>query len=85
MSRSSKSQVARAGFFVGVAGTGIAAAATAAAWHWLARRPLPKVRGTIELKGLAGRVQVRRDRWGVGRQIATNAFLAWLRQHPTER
>jgi penicillin amidase len=65
MSRSSKSQVARAGLFVGVAGTGIAAAATAAAWHWLARRPLPKVRGTIELKGLAGRVQVRRDRWGV--------------------
>jgi penicillin amidase len=65
MSRSRKSQMARAGFFAGVAGTGIAAAATAAAWHWLARRPLPKVRGTIELKGLAGRVQVRRDRWGV--------------------
>src|SRR6195952_2758807 len=65
MSRSSKSQVARAGFFVGVAGTGIAATATAAAWHWLARRPLPKQRGTIELEGLEGRVRVRRDRWGV--------------------
>ena len=56
---------ARAGFFAGVAGTGIATAATAAAWHWLARRPLPKQRGTIELPGLEGRVRVRRDRWGV--------------------
>ncbi len=65
MSRLSKSKAARAGFFAGVAGTGIATAATAAAWHWLARRPLPKQRGTIELEGLEGRVRVRRDRWGV--------------------
>jgi penicillin amidase len=65
MSRLSKSKAARAGFFAGVAGTGIATAATAAAWHWLARRPLPKQRGTIELDGLEGRVRVRRDRWGV--------------------
>ena len=43
----------------------LAAAGTAAAWHWLARRPLPKQRGTIELDGLEGRVRVRRDRWGV--------------------
>jgi penicillin G amidase len=65
MSRLSKGQVARAGFFAGAVGTGIATAATAAAWHWLARRPLPKQRGTIELDGLEGRVRVRRDRWGV--------------------
>jgi penicillin amidase len=65
MSRLSKGQVARAGFFAGVAGTGLATAATAAAWHWLARRPLPKQRGTIELRGLDGSVRVRRDRWGV--------------------
>jgi penicillin G amidase len=65
MSRLSKSRTVRAGVFAGVGGTGIAAAATAAAWHWLARRPLPKRRGTIELEGLEGRVQVRRDRWGV--------------------
>ena len=54
-----------AGAFAGVAGTGLAAAGTAAAWHWLARRPLPQTKGTIELPGLAGRVTVRRDRWGV--------------------
>jgi penicillin amidase len=65
MSRLSKGQVARAGFFAGLAGTGIAAATAAAAWHWLARRPLPKQRGTIEVEGLEGRVRVRRDRWGV--------------------
>jgi penicillin G amidase len=65
MSRLSKGQVARAGLFAGLAGTGIATAATAAAWHWLARRPLPKQQGTIEVEGLEGRVRVRRDRWGV--------------------
>jgi penicillin amidase len=49
----------------GAAGTGLAAATVAAAWHWLARRPLPKHEGRIELPGLEGPVQVRRDRWGV--------------------
>ncbi|HEY4779849.1 MAG TPA: penicillin acylase family protein, partial [Solirubrobacterales bacterium] len=57
--------MARAGAFAGLAGTGIATAATAAAWRWLARRPLPQQRGTLELEGLEGRVRVRRDRWGV--------------------
>ncbi len=58
-------RAARAGLLAGVAGTGLAAAGTAAAWHWLARRPLPKTRGTVEVNGLEGRVRVRRDRWGV--------------------
>jgi penicillin amidase len=65
MSRLSKSKAARVGLVAGAAGTGLTAAATAAAWHWLARRPLPKQRGTIELTGLDGRVRIRRDRWGV--------------------
>jgi penicillin G amidase len=65
MGRLSSSRAARAGLFAGLAGTGIVTAATMAAWHWLARRPLPKQRGTIELAGLEGRVTVRRDRWGV--------------------
>src|SRR2546423_11204584 len=65
MSRPSKRRAARAGLVAGAAGTGLTAAATAAAWHWLARRPLPKQRGTIELDGLEGRVRGRRDRWGV--------------------
>ena len=65
MGRLNKRKVAKAGFLAGAAGTGAAAVATAAAWHWLARRPLPKQKGTIELQGLEGRVRVRRDRWGV--------------------
>lgn len=64
MARSGKRAV-QAGLFVGAAGTGLAAAGTAAAWHFLARRPLPRVEGTVELDGLEGRVRVRRDRWGV--------------------
>jgi len=48
-----------------VAGSGILVAALAAFWHRLARRPLPKTRGRIELAELRGRVRVRRDRWGV--------------------
>jgi penicillin amidase len=65
MNRLTKRRAARTGLIAGAAGTGIAAAATAAAWHWLARRPLPQQSGTIELGGLEGRVRVRRDRWGV--------------------
>jgi len=71
MSRLSKSRAARAGLLAGAAGTGLTAAAGAAAWHWLARRPLPKQTGTIELGGLTGPVRVRRDRWGVPHVEAT--------------
>ncbi len=56
---------ARTGLIAGAAGTGLAAASVAAAWHWLARRPLPKTSGTIELEGPKGPVRIRRDRWGV--------------------
>src|SRR6185436_10776507 len=69
---------ARAGLMAGVAGTGLAAAATAVAWHWLARRPLPKQKGTIALEGLEGTVQVRRDRWGVPHIEAQSAADLWF-------
>jgi penicillin amidase len=65
MGRLSGKRAMQAGLLAGGIGTGLAAASTAAAWHWLARRPLPQERGTIELPGLDGRVRVRRDRWGV--------------------
>ncbi len=66
------------GLVVGAVGTGLAAAATAAAWHWLARRPLPKQKGTIALDGLEGPVRVRRDRWGVPHVEATSAADLWF-------
>ncbi len=68
----------RTGLVAGAAGTGLAAAATAAAWHWLARRPLPKQKGTIELPGLEGPVRVRRDRWGVPHIEAGSAADLWF-------
>jgi len=65
MGKLSGNRAARNGLLAGAAGAGIAAASTAVAWHWLARRPLPKTKGTIEVPGLEGSVRVRRDRWGV--------------------
>src|SRR6476659_8746164 len=78
VSRNRPSRAARAGLLAGVAGTGLAAATTAAAWHWLARRPLPKQTGTIELEGLEGRVKVRRDRWGVPHIEADSFADLWF-------
>jgi penicillin G amidase len=78
MSSRKRSRVARTGLLVGAAGTGIAAASTAAAWHWLARRPLPKQKGTIALDGLEGPVRVRRDRWGVPHIEAGHAADLWF-------
>jgi penicillin amidase len=78
----------QAGLLAGVATTGVAATATAAAWHWLARRPLPKTKGKIELEGLEGRIQVRRDRWGVPHVEAGSFADVWFGQgfcHAQER
>jgi penicillin amidase len=61
----SPGRAVRTGLVAGAAGTGLAAAGVAALWHFLARRPLPKQQGTIELEGLEAPVRVRRDRWGV--------------------
>ncbi len=33
--------------------------------YWLIYRPLPKINGTVRVKGLSGKVEVIRDRWGV--------------------
>lgn len=49
----------------GAVSAGLFSSAVAVLWHRLARRPLPRVKGTIEVPELCGRVSVRRDRWGV--------------------
>jgi penicillin G amidase len=74
----SRGRVVRTGLLAGAVGTGLAAATTAAAWHWLARRPLPKQKGTISLGGLEGPVRVRRDRWGVPHVEAGSATDLWF-------
>src|SRR3954469_15345948 len=58
-------RAARIGAVGGAAGAGLPPAAAAVLWHRLMRRPLPQVKGTIEVPGLHGPVRVRRDRWGV--------------------
>ncbi len=58
-------RAAKAGALAGAVGSASAAAATAIAWQRLARRPLPKTKGTIRLPQLSAPVKVRRDRWGV--------------------
>jgi penicillin G amidase len=71
---------ARAGLVAGAAGGGLVAATTAVAWHWLARRPLPKCNGKIELPQLEGPVLVRRDRWAVPHIEARSAADLWFAQ-----
>ncbi|HEU4707444.1 MAG TPA: penicillin acylase family protein [Solirubrobacterales bacterium] len=55
----------QAGLVGGAVSAGLLASGAAVLWHRLARRPLPQVKGTIEVAGLHGPVRVRRDRWGV--------------------
>src|SRR5436305_15253602 len=54
---------------LGAKGTGVATAlfgATAAGLWWhLFRRPLPRTRGEATVRGLEGRIEIVRDRWGM--------------------
>jgi penicillin amidase len=58
-------KIEQAGLIGGVASVGLLGSAAAVLWHHLMRRPLPKVKGTVEVEGLRGPVCIRRDRWGV--------------------
>lgn len=73
-------KAAKTGALAGLAGTGLAAASTAVLWHFLARRPLPKQKGEIELPELGAPVQVRRDRWGVPHVEAESLEDLWFAQ-----
>src|SRR5215211_1489973 len=55
----------KAGLIGGAVSAGLIGSAAAVLWHRLMRRPLPQVKGTIEIAGLRGPVRIRRDRWGV--------------------
>ena len=65
MGRRRNKSVGRYALIGGAASTGLVASGAAILWHRLARRPLPQVKGTIEIPELNGKVSVRRDRWGV--------------------
>src|SRR4051794_41668480 len=57
-------RIEKAGLAGGAVSLGLTGSA-AFLWHRLMRRPLPQVKGTIEVEGLHGPVRIRRDRWGV--------------------
>ena len=40
--------------------------------YWLIYRPLPRISGTVRAKGLRGKVEVIRDRWGIPHIYAEN-------------
>src|SRR3954447_18746500 len=63
--RSGMRRIERAGLIGSAVSAGLLASGAAVLWHRLMRRPLPQVKGTIEVAGLRGPVRVRRDRWGV--------------------
>jgi penicillin G amidase len=58
-------RIEKAGLLGGAVSAGLLASGAAVLWHRLARRPLPQVKGTIEVEALHGPLRVRRDRWGV--------------------
>jgi penicillin amidase len=66
---------------LGAAGlAALAASAAALLWWRLLRRPLPRVTGTLRVRGIAAAVEIRRDRWGVPHVRAESIEDAWFAQ-----
>src|SRR3954451_4320748 len=80
-------RIEKAGLAGGAVSLGLTGSA-AVLWHRLMRRPLPKVKGTVEVDGLHGPVRVRRDRWGVPHieaDVREDLFFAQGYCHAQER
>lgn len=66
---------------IGAGALGAALAGTAVGlWHQLARRPRPRRSGRVELAGLDGPVEIRRDIWGVPHVSARTRHDLWFAQ-----
>jgi penicillin G amidase len=62
----------------GAGGIALTSAATAALWHQLFRRSLPRQQGTVRVTGVEAPVEIRRDRWGVPHVRARTPNDAWF-------
>ena len=58
----------------------MAGTTAAGLWYQIFRRPLPKTRGRIKVTGVSGRVEIRRDRWGVPHVHAGTRPDLWFGQ-----
>jgi len=61
-------------------GSALIATTAAGIWWHLFRRPLPRTAGEIEVRGLEGRVEIVRDRWGMPAVRAQTAADLWFGQ-----
>jgi penicillin G amidase len=61
-------------------GTALFGASAAGVWWRLFRHPLPKTKGEIDVRGIEGRVEIARDRWGMPRVKAGSAPDLWFGQ-----
>src|SRR3954452_23027911 len=62
------------------AGTALLGATAAGLWWRLFRQPLPRTKGTQTVRGLEGRVEISRDRWGMPTVRAQSAADLWFAQ-----
>jgi penicillin amidase len=61
-------------------GTALFGATAAGLWWQLFRRPLPRTKGELEVRGLEGAIEIARDRWGMPRVRARSAADLWFGQ-----
>lgn len=73
-------QAAKRFGILGAALAALAGTTAAGLWHQLFRRPLPRTKGRLRLAGLAGEVEIARDRWGVPHVRARTREDLWFGQ-----
>src|SRR6266480_5307764 len=61
-------------------GSALFGATTAGLWWQLFRRPLPRTKGDLSVRGLEGRIEIARDRWGMPTVRAQTAADLWFGQ-----
>ena len=61
-------------------GTAVLGGTAAGAWWQLFRRPQPRTRGEITVRGLEGQIEIARDRWGMPVIRAQTAADLWFGQ-----
>jgi penicillin amidase len=73
-------RVVRTGLKVMGIGSALFGATAAGLWWQLFRRPLPRTRGDLTVRGLDDRVEIVRDRWGMPTVRARSAADMWFGQ-----